>query len=160
MPNFQEQQLAIFEAIKNTELVPELAHKTSLEFIVSSQEEILHPIIEENDVIVIAGSYFGDEGKGKDTDDIAHDPLIALLVRFNSGENAGHTVYHDGKKYVFHLTPSGIMIPGKVCAIGPECVMDPVNYVEKEVGQLVRAGLDYKDKLFVGSLIKCLDDKK
>lgn len=151
MSNFREQQ-AIFKAIKDIEPIPELVHKTSLEYIVSSVGEVLHPIIKDNDVIIVTGSYFGDEGKGKKTDAVANDPLIEIIARFNSGENAGHTVCHDGKKYVFHLTPSAVTIPGKTCVIGPECVMDPINYLDKEISQLIKAGVDYKNKLLMGNV--------
>ena len=152
MTTFLEKQLQTFEAIKDTPRIPELSHESSLEFIVRSAEEIIHPIIEANDVIVIAGSYFGDEGKGKITDAVARDPLVELVIRLNSGENAGHTVHHNGKKFVFHLTPSAVTIPGKICAIGPECVMDPVNYMNKEISQLIKEGIDYKNRLFVGNV--------
>ena len=102
---FREQQLAIFEAIKNTQQIPELLHETNLEFVVSSFDDVILPLILDKDIIIVAGAYFGDEAKGKTTDAIAHNDLISLVVRYNSGENAGHTVYLDGQKYVFHLTP-------------------------------------------------------
>ncbi len=151
MQSLLERQLETFEAIKNIKLVPELLQKHNGIYVVSSVEEILVPIILANDVIIVAGAYFGDEGKGKETDAVGDNPLVTIIVRANSGENAGHTVWHDGKKYIFNITPSGIMIPGKTCLIGPECVMDPVNFAEKELSQLIDAGVNYKERLFVGN---------
>jgi adenylosuccinate synthase len=60
------------------------------------------------------------------------------VARVNSGENAGHTVIGANKvKYDFHLCPSGILTEGKVNCIGPECVMDPVSFMQREISQLV-----------------------
>ncbi|MFH0869473.1 MAG: adenylosuccinate synthetase [archaeon] len=143
---------AVFEAIKGTQRLDILDARSNLEFIVSSFDGVVKPIIYTHDVIIIAGAYFGDEGKGKYTDAIARSPDIALVVRDLSGENAGHTVWFNGVKYIFNLTPSAIAIPGKICLIGPECVMDPINYMEKEVSSLVAAKIDYKDRLFVGNV--------
>jgi adenylosuccinate synthase len=72
-----------------------------------------------------------------------------LIARTNSGENAGHTVYHDGIKYVFHLAPSAIF-SGKPNVIGPSCVMDPISFMESEISQLLNNGISY-DNLFVGN---------
>ncbi len=141
----------VFDEIKDISVIEALAENYSGSYSPSSFEDVLLPIIEANQVLVVAGGYFGDEGKGKITDAIANNELVQLIARFNSGENAGHTVMLDGKKYVFNLTPSGILT-GKVNAIGSECVMDPINYMEKEISQLVNAGIDYKDKLFVGNV--------
>lgn len=143
----------VFEKIKDTEIIKELRHKTTRKYDISTFAQTLLPIIKENDIIVVAGGYFGDEGKGKITDAIANCDLVELILRMNSGENAGHTVYDDnGRKFVFNLTPSGMLVPAKVNGIGPECVMDPVSYIQKEISQLVSAGIDYKDRLFVGNV--------
>lgn len=153
MISLLEKQLEIYEAIRDIKPLPELSFSPShLEFIVSSLEEVLDPIIENNDVIIIGGAYFGDEGKGKITHAVARHRSIEMIERPLSGENAGHTLWIKGKKYIFHLTPSGIMVPGKVCLIGPECVMDPVNFFEKEVKGLIEAGVGYKGRLFVGDV--------
>lgn len=71
---------------------------------------------------IIIGMQFGDEGKGKITDFFAKD--FDLVVRFNGGNNAGHTVVVGEKKYKFHLLPSG-QVYGKKCAIGAGCSIDP-----------------------------------
>eukprot|EP00757_Euglenozoa_sp_SAG-D1_P017631 gene17632-5522_t len=69
---------------------------------------------------------------------------VKIVARVNSGENAGHTVFGtDGKtgeraKFVFHLAPSGLLTPGKINMVGPECVIDPVSFFNTEVSQLVK----------------------
>jgi len=143
---------SVFDAIRKTPRIDVLDFKSSLDFMVRSFDGVLGKIIRDNDVLVVAGSYFGDEGKGKVTDVIARNPLISIVLRDLSGENAGHTVIINGVKYIFNLTPSAIAIPSKICLIGPECVMDPINYMEKEISSLISAGIDYKDRLFVGNV--------
>ena len=66
--------------------------------------------------MVIVGLQWGDEGKGKITDLLARG--VQWVVRFQGGNNAGHTLVVDGKKSVLHLVPSGILQPGVRCAIG------------------------------------------
>lgn len=142
----------VYTDVRDIIAIEELIEESARMYEVSCFDKVLLPMIQAHDVLVVAGGYFGDEGKGKITAAIANNDLIKLIVRVNSGENAGHTVYHDGKKYVFNLTPSGILVPGKINGIGPECVMDPVSFMEKEMVQLTKAGIDYKDKLFVGNV--------
>jgi len=73
--------------------------------------------------LVIVGSQWGDEGKGKITDLLADH--AQLIVRFQGGNNAGHTIVRDGEEFKFHLIPSGILHPGKTCVIGNGVVIDP-----------------------------------
>jgi adenylosuccinate synthase len=73
--------------------------------------------------IVIVGAQWGDEGKGKLTDLLAE--RADLVVRFQGGNNAGHTIVRDGEEFKFHLIPSGILYSGKVCVIGNGVVIDP-----------------------------------
>ncbi len=141
----------IFEGLRDIPRIPELDFVPADRYTVSGEEEVLHRIIADNDVIVVAGAFFGDEGKGKTIDAIARHPDIHMIMRPNSGENAGHTVFHNGVKYIFHLTPSGILVPGKINAIGPECVMDPVSFMGKEIAQLVANSVSYDD-LYVGNV--------
>jgi adenylosuccinate synthase len=58
----------------------------------------------------------------------------------------------QGHKYDFHLCPSGLLTPGKVNVIGPECVMDPVSFMEREISQLQATGVAYKERLYVGNV--------
>ena len=73
--------------------------------------------------LVIVGAQWGDEGKGKVTDLLAE--RAQLIVRFQGGNNAGHTIIRDGETFKFHLVPSGILYPDKLCAIGNGVVLDP-----------------------------------
>jgi adenylosuccinate synthase len=72
---------------------------------------------------VIVGAQWGDEGKGKVTDLLAE--RADMVIRFQGGNNAGHTIVRDGETFKFHLIPSGILYPGKPCAIGNGVVLDP-----------------------------------
>lgn len=86
--------------------------------------------------VVIVGVQWGDEGKGKFVDLLAQE--IDYVVRFQGGNNAGHTVIVDGKKAALHLVPSGILHEGKICLIGNGVVLDPVVFVE-ELDTLIRS---------------------
>ena len=78
---------------------------------------------------VIVGAQWGDEGKGKVIDLLAEN--ADLVIRFQGGNNAGHTIVREGEKWAFHLIPSGILYPGKLCAIGNGVVIDPGVLVEE-----------------------------
>ncbi len=73
--------------------------------------------------VVIIGTQWGDEGKGKIVDMLAE--RAAMVVRFQGGNNAGHTIVRDGETFKFHLIPSGILHRGKTCVIGNGVVVDP-----------------------------------
>ena len=66
--------------------------------------------------IIVLGCQWGDEGKGKVVDLLAKEADV--IVRFQGGANAGHTIETGGKKFILHLIPSGIIHPGKICYIG------------------------------------------
>jgi adenylosuccinate synthase len=143
----------VFALLKDFPRLPELDYTPSARYEEAPVEEVLHPLIDEAGVVMVAGAYFGDEGKGKTVDAIARHPAVEVVARVNSGENAGHTVIGEsGHKYDFHLCPSGLLTPGKVNVIGPECVMDPVSFMEREVSQLIRTGVQYMDRLFIGNV--------
>jgi adenylosuccinate synthase len=73
--------------------------------------------------LCIVGAQWGDEGKGKVVDLLAE--RADAIVRFQGGNNAGHTIIRDGEVFKFHLIPSGILYPGKRCIIGNGVVIDP-----------------------------------
>jgi adenylosuccinate synthase len=73
--------------------------------------------------VVVVGTQWGDEGKGKIVDLLTEQ--AALVVRYQGGNNAGHTLVVGGEKFIFHLIPSGILHPGTVCLIGNGVVLDP-----------------------------------
>ena len=79
--------------------------------------------------LVIVGAQWGDEGKGKVVDLLAEQ--ADLVIRFQGGNNAGHTIVRDGETFKFHLIPSGILYPGKLCAIGNGVVVDPQVLTEE-----------------------------
>src|ERR1700688_537230 len=89
--------------------------------------------------IVIVGAQWGDEGKGKITDLMAE--RADAVVRFQGGNNAGHTIVRDGVEWKFHLVPSGILHPGKRCIIGNGVVVDPKVLIE-ELAALRHRGVD------------------
>ncbi|RPJ54496.1 MAG: adenylosuccinate synthase, partial [Acidobacteria bacterium] len=98
--------------------------------------------------IVIVGTQWGDEGKGKIVDLITE--RFDVVARYQGGHNAGHTVGIEGRKYVLHLIPSGILRPGKICVIGNGVVLDPAAFAE-EVRTLTSAGIDVTGRLFVSN---------
>ncbi len=87
--------------------------------------------------VVLVGLQWGDEGKGKIVDLIA--PAMRYVVRWQGGNNAGHTVVVDGKKLVFHLLPSGILHAGITCVIANGVVIDPEVLV-RELDQIAARG--------------------
>ena len=89
--------------------------------------------------IVLVGAQWGDEGKGKATDLLSS--RLDYVVKFNGGNNAGHTVVIDGEKYALHLLPSGILTPGCIPVIGNGVVIDLVVLFE-EIDALNVRGID------------------
>src|SRR5574344_339301 len=88
---------------------------------------------------VVVGAQWGDEGKAKITDLLAQNADV--IIRYQGGCNAGHTVVTDNKTYKFHLIPSGILYENKVCIIGPGTVIYPEAF-KKEVNDLIADGVD------------------
>ncbi|MEO0077450.1 MAG: adenylosuccinate synthase [candidate division WOR-3 bacterium] len=79
--------------------------------------------------LVVVGTQWGDEGKGKVVDCLAR--TAALVARYQGGPNAGHTVCRSGKEITLHQIPSGILTPGVRCVIGCGCVVDPYPFREE-----------------------------
>jgi len=99
-----------------------------------------------NKNIAVLGAQWGDEGKGKIVDMLT--PHFSAVARYQGGHNAGHTVYVQGKKFVLHLIPSGILHPGVTCLIGNGVVVDP-EALFAEVEGLARAGVAVDGRLLV-----------
>jgi adenylosuccinate synthase len=98
--------------------------------------------------LIVVGAQWGDEGKGKIVDLLtAHFDVVA---RYQGGHNAGHTVVINGRKYILHLIPSGILHPQKLCAIGNGVVIDPVA-LKKEIEDLAEAGIHCSGRLFISN---------
>ena len=94
---------------------------------------------------VVIGAQWGDEGKAKITDLLAQK--ADLIIRYQGGCNAGHTVVANGNTYKFHLIPSGILYDNTVCLIGSGTVIHPDSF-EKEMNELKAQGL-YEQTTFV-----------
>jgi adenylosuccinate synthase len=96
--------------------------------------------------VVVVGTQWGDEGKGKIIDLLAE--FADVIVRFQGGSNAGHTLVVQGEKFVFHLIPSGILHKGKRCVIGNGVVVDPQVLIE-EIDGLKKKGYLQDDSQFL-----------
>ncbi|MBU1923557.1 MAG: adenylosuccinate synthase [Candidatus Omnitrophica bacterium] len=99
--------------------------------------------------IVIVGMQWGDEGKGKIIDILSQK--VDYIVRYQGGNNAGHTVVVGEKEYIFHLIPSGILHAGKICCIGNGVVIDP-GVLLRELDDLRRSGIDFSRRFKISSL--------
>ena len=82
---------------------------------------------------IVVGAQWGDEGKGRWVQRVAND--YAVVVRFQGGNNAGHTIYHRGQKVVLHHLPSGILSPRICCALSSGVVINPIE-LEQEIREL------------------------
>ena len=91
--------------------------------------------------IVILGAQWGDEGKGKATDQLATTETIDFVVRTSGGHNAGHTIVVNGEKFATHLLPSGILTPGATSVIANGVVVSP-EALFRELDALIERGVD------------------
>ena len=98
--------------------------------------------------LIVLGAQWGDEGKGKVVD--LFSEKFSVVVRYQGGHNAGHTVFIGDKKFVLKLIPSGILRPGIQAVIGNGVVVDPKALLE-EVETLERAGIDVKSRLAISN---------
>lgn len=98
--------------------------------------------------VVVVGAQWGDEGKGKATDQLGS--RVDYVVKFNGGNNAGHTVVIDGEKYALHLLPSGILSPGVTPVIGNGVVVD-LEVLFQELDAISARGVDISRLLVSGS---------
>jgi len=94
--------------------------------------------------VVILGTQWGDEGKGKIVDLLTEQ--VKYVARFQGGHNAGHTLVIEGKKTVLHLIPSGILHPGVTCLIGNGVVLSP-EALMKEISELEAQGVPVRERL-------------
>src|SRR6476661_8489759 len=96
--------------------------------------------------IVVVGAQWGDEGKGKIVDVLA--PHVGVVVRYQGGNNAGHTVVVGKEKFVLQSIPSGILHSGVRCVIGCGVVIDPASLIE-EMESLVQRGVSLDGNLYI-----------
>ena len=97
---------------------------------------------------LILGLQWGDEGKGKIVDALSEE--VHAVCRFQGGHNAGHTIKVNGQQTVLHLTPSGILHPNVNCVIGNGVVLS-LEALDKEINDLVDAGINFDNRFFVSS---------
>ncbi len=97
---------------------------------------------------ILIGTQWGDEGKGKITDILAEGS--DAVVRFQGGNNAGHTIVVDGQEFKLHLIPSGVLREGQLAVIGDGCVMDP---------WVLRKELDYLDVRGIPTMNVVISDR-
>jgi adenylosuccinate synthase len=96
--------------------------------------------------VVVVGTQWGDEGKGKVVDWLTDH--AQGVVRFQGGHNAGHTLVINGRKTALQLIPSGVMRPGVACYIGNGVVIDPVHLLS-EIERLEAIGVEVRSRLFI-----------
>ena len=89
--------------------------------------------------VIVLGAQWGDEGKGKATDQLGQN--TDYVVKFNGGNNAGHTVVIDGEKYALHLLPAGILSEGVTPIIGNGVVVD-IEVMFQEIDEMASRGVD------------------
>lgn len=97
---------------------------------------------------ILLGLQWGDEGKGKVVD--ALTPKYDIVTRFQGGPNAGHTIKFEGKKFVLHNIPSGVLTPGCINVIGNGVIIEP-HILKGEIEGLREAGFDLKDTLKISN---------
>ena len=95
---------------------------------------------------LLIGAQWGDEGKGKIVDYLSRDADV--VVRYQGGSNAGHTIEIGAERYVLHLVPSGVLYPGKTCVIGNGLVIDPTALV-REIRDLIERGVSPAGRLHI-----------
>ncbi len=98
--------------------------------------------------VVVIGTQWGDEGKGKIVDLLTEE--VSAVVRFQGGHNAGHTLVIDGEKTILHVIPSGILHPNVLCLIGNGVVLEP-NALLTEVVALEARGVPVRERLRISS---------
>jgi len=98
---------------------------------------------------IIVDLQYGDSAKGKVAHHLCRTKKYTHVLRYNGGNNAGHTIYHRGKKFVTHQVPAGVFY-GRRSIIGPGCVVDPTELI-KEIRRLRADGIATAGKVFVAT---------
>jgi len=106
---------------------------------------------------VVVGLQYGDEGKGKVTHHLCKTGGYTHVLRFNGGCNAGHTIFHEGKKFVTHHIPAGVFF-GIKSIIGNGCVLDPVQFF-RELDELESGGINTKGLIYIAKNCHVITDQ-
>ncbi len=106
-------------------------------------------------IAVVLGAQWGDEGKGKLVDALSKSHSV--IVRAGGGANAGHTIYRQGQKYVFHLLPSGLIEPENIGIIGNGCVVHLPSLLH-EIHELSEKGISVRNRIFLSTRAHLLFD--
>ena len=101
-----------------------------------------------NKIDILLGLQWGDEGKGKVVD--ALTPNYDIVCRFQGGPNAGHTIEFEGRKFVLHNIPSGVLTPGCINLIGNGVIIEP-HILKGEIEGLREAGFDLRKTLLIAN---------
>ena len=96
---------------------------------------------------VVVDLQYGDCGKGKVTHALCREGNYTHVIRYNGGCNAGHTIYHDGRKVITHHIPAGVFF-GVKSIIGPGCVVDPTQFFQ-EIKELEAIGIAARDLIYI-----------
>ena len=106
---------------------------------------------------VVVDLAYGDSGKGKVTHQLAKNGNYTHVIRFSGGNNAGHTIYHDGKKFITHSIPSGVFF-GIKSIIGPGCVVN-VDHFFQELKELQDGGIKTDGVVFIAANAHIITDE-
>lgn len=106
---------------------------------------------------IIVDLQYGDCGKGKVSHLLSKENGYTHVLRYNGGCNAGHTIFHEGKKFITHHIPCGVFF-GIPSIIGPGCVLD-ITQFKKELEELSSAGVNVKDLVFIAENTHIITDK-
>ncbi len=105
---------------------------------------------------IIVDLQYGDCAKGKVAHHLSRTREYTHVLRYNGGCNAGHTIFHEGQKFVTHHLPAGLFF-GTTSIIGPGCVLDPMQFM-KEIGELEAGGVKTEGKIFIAENTHVITD--
>lgn len=111
-----------------------------------------------DEVDIVLGCSFGDEGKGKVVYDLLKKNKYDLCVRFNGSGNAGHTIYENNIKFVVHQLPVGVLVPGIYNLISSDCLID-ISRLKTEINKLNEIGIDIRGRLFISKSCHIITDE-
>ena len=115
--------------------------------------------MENNNIDVVLGCSFGDEGKGKVVYDLIKNNKYDLCVRFNGSGNAGHTIYHNNNKIVLHQLPIGVLFNDTFNLISSDCLIN-IDKLRDEINNIKGHGIDISNRLFISQACHIITQKE